>query len=105
MGKKLASLMIVISMLMIVGELIQEANGQTVICGIPAVNFAPCLPSLMPPNPQPPSTVCCVTIKGGDEKCLCSFSNSPLLPRYGIDKALFLAIFGKCGLPSCPSFD
>ncbi|KMT10076.1 hypothetical protein BVRB_5g118390 [Beta vulgaris subsp. vulgaris] len=102
MGKKVMSLMVVISMIMVVSEVMQGANGQTEICGIPAVKFAPCLPALRPPSPQPPIKECCDAIKSGDEKCLCSFSSSPLLPRYGIDKGLFLAIFGKCGLPSCP---
>ncbi|CAO2826490.1 unnamed protein product [Amaranthus hypochondriacus] len=100
MGKKMVIFFMVV---VVAAELLQGTNAQLVICGKPAVNFAPCLPSLRGPNPQPPSPVCCSTIKGCDQKCLCSFISSPLLPRYGIDKALFLAIFGKCGLPSCPS--
>lgn len=54
MGKKVMSLMVVISMIMVVSEVMQGANGQTEICGIPAVKFAPCLPALRPPSPQPP---------------------------------------------------
>ncbi|CAO2818991.1 unnamed protein product [Amaranthus hypochondriacus] len=98
--KNIVSSILIISFVMLTTELMHGANGQ-IICGIPAIRFAPCLPSLRGPNPLPPSPICCNTIRSGNQKCLCSFVNSPLLPRYGISKALFLAIFPKCGLPSC----
>uniref|UniRef100_A0A803MFW2 Bifunctional inhibitor/plant lipid transfer protein/seed storage helical domain-containing protein n=1 Tax=Chenopodium quinoa TaxID=63459 RepID=A0A803MFW2_CHEQI len=90
MGKKLVSLMVVISMIMVIGELMEGVNGQE-ICGKNASVFLPCLPSLKEPNPKPPTKECCGTIKSCDLKCLCDFGrSSPLLPRYGIDKNLFL---------------
>lgn len=77
-------------------------GGQTELCGIPLGEFWYCLPFLLAPNPPPPTQQCCNTVKTGDFNCLCSSISSPLLPSIGIDKSLFLALFGKCGLPSCP---
>lgn len=86
------------------GELMQRADAQTEVCGIPVTSLLSCLPSVKQPNPAPPSAQCCATLKQAeaDEKCLCSYASSPLLPKYGIDKGLFLALPAKCGLPNCP---
>ncbi|KAK9684809.1 hypothetical protein RND81_10G234200 [Saponaria officinalis] len=103
-GNNVARLMIVINMLIIIGVLMmQEVNGQgPIICGQPAQKFEVCWAALKEPNPQPPTQECCNIIKSCDQKCLCSFVTSPILPLFGIDTKLFLAIFGKCGLPNCP---
>ncbi|KAL2935662.1 putative lipid-transfer protein DIR1 [Bienertia sinuspersici] len=76
-------------------------EGQEV-CGAPVQGLLTCLPSVQPPNPTPPTPDCCAAIKKGDENCLCAYKDSPQLPKYGIDKALFLALPTKCGLPPCP---
>ncbi|KAK9684807.1 hypothetical protein RND81_10G234000 [Saponaria officinalis] len=106
-GKNVARLMIVINMLIVIGALMmQEVNGQgpsgPTICGHPTERYVVCWAALKEPNPQPPTQECCNIIKSSDQKCLCSFITSPMLPLFGIDAKLFLAIFGKCGLPSCP---
>ena len=100
MGKKAMAMMLMMSITMVLT--MNWAHGQIVICGIQAQAFMPCLPALKQPSPSPPTPQCCGVVKQGDEKCLCSYATSPLLPAYGIDPTLFLALFGKCGLPSCP---
>ncbi|KAL9227491.1 hypothetical protein vseg_003174 [Gypsophila vaccaria] len=97
-------LIIAINMLIaIFGALMmQGVNGQGfTICNVPVEKFMVCWPALQEPSPQPPTQECCDIIKGSDEKCLCSYITSPLLPTFGIDPKLLLAIFGRCGLPNC----
>ncbi|KNA05452.1 hypothetical protein SOVF_190260 [Spinacia oleracea] len=91
---------------MVVSGLMQEAHGQPgTVCGITITSLLPCLTSVRQPNPTPPSPDCCGVLKPisqDTEKCLCSYADSPLLRKYGIDKDLFLALPAKCGLPDCP---
>ncbi|CAO2826489.1 unnamed protein product [Amaranthus hypochondriacus] len=103
-GKKFGSLLVVIYMMIVIFALVQNVHGEgEVICGIPVTSLLPCLPSVKLPNPTPPSAICCGALKQADEKCLCGYATSPLLrKKYGINKALFLALPGKCGLPNCP---
>uniref|UniRef100_A0A803MFW0 Bifunctional inhibitor/plant lipid transfer protein/seed storage helical domain-containing protein n=1 Tax=Chenopodium quinoa TaxID=63459 RepID=A0A803MFW0_CHEQI len=80
----------------------QGAHGQ-VVCGIEVTTLLPCLPSVKQPNPPAPGPDCCNPLKLADLKCLCAFADNPQLPIFGIDKGLFLALPGKCGLPNCPA--
>ncbi|KAK9684810.1 hypothetical protein RND81_10G234300 [Saponaria officinalis] len=103
-GKNVASLMIVINMLIVIGALmIQEVNGIKIeICGQPKEKIDICQPALKGPNPQLPTQECCNIIKSCDQPCLCATITRTLLPFIGYDTNLFLALFGKCGLPNCP---
>ncbi|KAL2935762.1 putative lipid-transfer protein DIR1 [Bienertia sinuspersici] len=98
-------LMIVISMVMMDGVVMQGSRGDAYqACGISIPELVVnCILSVLPPPPppRPPTVACCNTVKKSDLKCLCKIASSPLLPSFGIDRELFLALFGKCGLPSC----
>ncbi|KAK9747839.1 hypothetical protein RND81_02G018000 [Saponaria officinalis] len=99
MGKKLVSIILAISTIMVI-IMAQRAEAQDV-CGKPASVLLPCLASVRQPNPPSPSPQCCDGLKTMDVQCLCGYVSSPLLPVYGIDKNLALALPGKCGIQGC----
>lgn len=82
-----------------------DTNAQvTDICGVPYDDLVKCRPSVTPPDPTPPTSECCATLKMADLSCLCSYKNSPLLPILNIDPNLAVALPAQCGLqlpPDC----
>ncbi|KAL9239638.1 hypothetical protein vseg_013941 [Gypsophila vaccaria] len=98
-GKRLVSIILVIATIMTVmmGERVEAQE----VCGKSASVLLPCLPSVRQPNPPSPSPQCCDGLKSMDIKCLCGYVSSPLLPVYGIDKDLVLALPDKCGIQGC----
>ncbi|KAI6693815.1 hypothetical protein NL676_021525 [Syzygium grande] len=75
-----------------------SADAQT-ICNAPYSGLIACEPAVMPPDPPPPTGVCCDALSHADMKCLCQFDNSTLLHSLGIDPKLALQLPMKCKLP------
>ncbi|KAJ7979102.1 Bifunctional inhibitor/plant lipid transfer protein/seed storage helical domain containing protein [Quillaja saponaria] len=95
--------LLALSMLMLIiaisnNGILQFSNAQT-ICNVPISGLMACKPAVTPPNPTPPSTVCCSALTHANMRCLCSYRNSTLLPTLGIDPNLAVQLPEKCKFP------
>ncbi|XP_031473450.1 putative lipid-transfer protein DIR1 [Nymphaea colorata] len=98
-----ASLLI---MVVALGWLVASTAAFT-ICSMEAGEFYGCLPAIRGPSPSPPSSDCCNAIKRADLNCLCSYKDSALLPSFGVDPKLAMALPRKCNLvppPACQGY-
>ncbi|KAG6512437.1 putative lipid-transfer protein DIR1 [Zingiber officinale] len=68
------------------------------VCNMSQAGADACKPSVTQPNPTPPSAACCKALEAADLKCFCSYKNSPLLPKLGIDPDLAAKLPAKCNL-------
>ncbi|XP_074584706.1 putative lipid-transfer protein DIR1 [Curcuma longa] len=68
------------------------------VCNMSQAGSDACKPSVTQPNPAPPSAACCKALEGADLRCFCSYKNSPLLPKLGIDPDLAAKLPSKCNL-------
>ncbi|KAK9684808.1 hypothetical protein RND81_10G234100 [Saponaria officinalis] len=97
-NKNIAKSIVVINMLIVIGALmIEDVNGEVDDC----VASTECWISLEGKNPPPPTKECCDAIKTQDHDCMCRLAKSLIWPGFEVDNKTFLALFGKCGLPSC----
>ncbi|KAK3018137.1 hypothetical protein RJ639_004895 [Escallonia herrerae] len=80
------------------GVVFQVSNAQS-ICNVSEEGLMACRPSVTPPNPPPPSGICCAAISHADIRCFCSYRNSPALPAFGVDPSLAMMLPAKCKLP------
>ncbi|XVE72669.1 hypothetical protein DITRI_Ditri11bG0057200 [Diplodiscus trichospermus] len=91
-------------LMMIMVALMVEGSRAVNLCDMNDEGLQACKPSVTQPNPVDPSAQCCEALKGADLNCLCSYKNSMLLPTFGIDPTLALALPPKCKLqlpPNC----
>ncbi|KAK3026019.1 hypothetical protein RJ639_040395 [Escallonia herrerae] len=80
------------------GVLVEVSHAQT-ICNVSLQGLMSCKPSATPPNPAPPSGVCCSALSHANIPCLCSYKKSKVLPSLGIDPNLAMQLPAKCKLP------
>lgn len=74
------------------------------LCNMDAAQLGECLPAIRGPSPTPPTKGCCDVIETADLHCLCGYKNSMLLPSFGVDSKLAVALPTKCLLnppPEC----
>ncbi|XWS76005.1 hypothetical protein CRYUN_Cryun01aG0140400 [Craigia yunnanensis] len=90
-GKLVVSMMIMVA-------LMAEGSRAMTLCDMNDEGLEACKPSVTQPNPVDPSPECCEALKGANLTCLCSYRNSLLLPSFGIDPELALALPPKCKL-------
>ncbi|WCJ37239.1 Bifunctional inhibitor/lipid-transfer protein/seed storage 2S albumin superfamily protein [Euphorbia peplus] len=90
--------LIIIKVVMILAFL--EVSTCITLCGMNDEGIEACKPSVTTPDPvDPPSRECCHSLRSADFKCLCAYKDSILLPSFGIDIDLALALPPKCRLP------
>ncbi|KAG8388865.1 hypothetical protein BUALT_Bualt02G0169500 [Buddleja alternifolia] len=86
--------------LVVVMLVVLDGAKAVTLCNVTEDGLTACRPSVTQPNPVAPSPECCDAVSGADFKCLCSYKNSFMLPSFGIDPDLALALPAKCNLPS-----
>ncbi|KAF8388512.1 hypothetical protein HHK36_027186 [Tetracentron sinense] len=94
--RKLAIVALVVAL--VIGNEVMVSNSQTV-CNITVAGLMACKPAVSPPNPVPPTAVCCSALSKADLHCLCSYKKSNVLPSLGIDPNLAMQLPAKCNLP------
>ncbi|KAL4185291.1 hypothetical protein AMTRI_Chr10g5160 [Amborella trichopoda] len=83
--------------------IVEFGNGME-ICGMDSGELQQCLPAIRGPSPSAPNPGCCSTIRKADLLCLCSYRDSFLLPTFGVDPKLAMALPRECHLippPQC----
>ncbi|KAF8414197.1 hypothetical protein HHK36_002197 [Tetracentron sinense] len=86
---------VVMALITIVGG----AKGMT-ICNMDTTELAQCLPAIQGRSPSPPTKGCCAVMQKADMHCLCTYKS--VLPTFGINPALAMALPKKCGLKPPP---
>ena len=94
----MAKLMVFLVVLVAVVGSLQAVD----ICDMTEDGLMACKPAVTNPDPAEPSPECCKAISGADLKCLCSYRDSSVLPSFGIDPVLAVALPVKCNLPAPP---
>ncbi|KAK1316665.1 putative lipid-transfer protein DIR1 [Acorus calamus] len=96
----------IVPLIVVVVMVVAAANvGEALeICNMDASRLSGCLPAIRGPSPAPPTQGCCDVIRTSDLHCLCGYKDSSLLPSFGVDPKLAMALPRKCHLnppPEC----
>ncbi|XP_068640964.1 putative lipid-transfer protein DIR1 [Aristolochia californica] len=95
----IASVTVVVILLVLTAS--QGGEAMT-LCNMDAAQLAECLPAIRAPSPSPPSKGCCDVMGTADLHCLCGYKDSYLLPSFGVDPKLAMALPRKCLLTPPP---
>lgn len=86
-------------MVLLLIALLEGAHAAS-ICNIDSAQLNYCRRAVSGKSPTPPSKKCCGVVHRANLPCLCNYK--AVLPSFGIDPALAMALPKKCGMKTPP---
>jgi Probable lipid transfer len=67
-------------------------------CNVDDKAIEACLPAVKGSQPPPPTHACCSYVKIADQRCLCQYQHSYLIPAFGVNIDQVKKLPEKCGI-------